>query len=145
MVSTPVRIRDIACLCAAVVPRTRPFANGHRWNSRNLLQRYCHLLNHSHCHPFVGYSFLLFAIPVRYLMENEVYSFQVFSLSTNDYQSGSNEYDIRIPPYRIRMRLIAICITLIILFMLVFASIYIYVKKRCFEPYPDADEKLQRA
>ncbi|XP_031624013.1 protein borderless isoform X4 [Contarinia nasturtii] len=81
---------------------------------------------------------------VRYLMENELYSFQVFSLSTTDYQAGSNEFDIRIPPYRIRMRVIAICITLIILFMLVFAAIFIYAKKRCFEPYPDNDEKLQK-
>lgn len=77
-------------------------------------------------------------------MEHELYSFQVFSLSTTDYQAGSNEFDIRIPSYRIRMRLIAIGITLIILSMLVFAAIYIYAKKRCFEPYPDNDEKLQR-
>lgn len=78
-------------------------------------------------------------------MENEVYSFQVFSLSTTDYQAGSNEYDIRIPRYRIKMRIIAIAITFIILAMLVFAATFIYVKKRCFEPYPDTDEKLQRA
>lgn len=79
-------------------------------------------------------------------MEKELYSFQVFSLSTTDYQAGSNEYDIRIPPYRIKMRLIAIFVTFIILSMLVFAAVFIYVKKRCFEPYPpDADEKLQRA
>lgn len=77
-------------------------------------------------------------------MEYELYSFQVFAISTTDYQSGSNEYDIRVPPYRIKMRLVAIVITLIILSMLVFAAIYIYLKKRCFEPYPDNDEKLQR-
>ena len=77
-------------------------------------------------------------------MENELYSFQVFSLSTTDYQAGSNEYDIRVPAYRIKMRLVAIIITLIILSMLVFAAIYIFLKKRCFEPYPDNDEKLQR-
>lgn len=93
----------------------------------------------------VVFFFLLsFHLAVRYLMENEVYSFQVFSLSTTDYQAGSNEFDIRIPPYRIKMRVIAICITFLILFMLVFAAVYIYVKKRCFEPYPDTDEKLQR-
>lgn len=81
---------------------------------------------------------------VRYLMEHELYSFQVFALSTTDYQAASNEFDIRIPAYRIRMRLVAIGITMIILIMLVFAAVYIYVKKRCFEPYPDNDEKLQR-
>lgn len=77
-------------------------------------------------------------------MEHELYSFQVFALSTTDYQAASNEFDIRIPAYRIKMRLVAIGITMIILLMLVFAAIYIYVKKRCFEPYPDNDEKLQR-
>lgn len=88
--------------------------------------------------------FLPFPLAVRYLMENELYSFQVFSLSTTDYQAGSNEYDIRVPAYRIKMRLVAIIITLIILSMLVFAAIYIFLKKRCFEPYADNDEKLQR-
>lgn len=77
-------------------------------------------------------------------MENELYTFQVFSLSTTDYQAGSNEYDIRVPAYRIKMRLVAIIITLIILSMLVFAAIYIYLKKRCADPYPDNDEKLQK-
>lgn len=80
---------------------------------------------------------------MKYLIENEVYSFQVFSLSTTDYQAGSNEFDIRIPPYR-KIRVIAIGITLIILSMLIFAAVYIYLKKRCFEPYADNDEKLQR-
>lgn len=86
----------------------------------------------------------LFLLTVRYLMENELYTFQVFSLSTTDYQAGSNEYDIRVPAYRIKMRLVAIIITLIILSMLVFAAIYIYLKKRCADPYPDNDEKLQK-
>lgn len=76
-------------------------------------------------------------------MENELYSFQVFALSTNDYQAGSNEFDIVIPPYR-RVRLIAVGVTILIICMLVFASVYIYAKKRCFEPYTDSDEKLQR-
>lgn len=82
---------------------------------------------------------------MRYLLEKELYCFQVFSLSTTDYQAASNEFDIRIPPYRIKMRLVAIGVTFLILSMLVFAAIFIYVKKRCFEPYPDTDEKLQRS
>lgn len=77
-------------------------------------------------------------------MEDEVYSFQVYSLSTTDYQAGSNEFDIRIPPYR-RARWIVAVFTLLIILTLVFASLFIYYKKRCFEPYPDADEKLQHA
>lgn len=101
--------------------------------------------SHGHFTKFITFiDFLLSSLTVRYLMEHELYSFQVFSLSTTDYLAGSNEFDIRIPAYRIRMRLVAIGITLVILLMLVFGAIYIYAKKRCFEPYPDNDEKLQR-
>lgn len=67
----------------------------------------------------------------------------MFSLSNSDYQAGSNEFDIVVPPYR-RGRAIAIGAIIIMILMLTFASIYIYVKKRCFEPYPDPDEKPPR-
>lgn len=75
---------------------------------------------------------------MKYLLENELYRFQVFSLSNTDYQAGSNEFDIIVPPYR-RARFIAIGATIIMVLMLIFASVYIYMKKRCFEPYPDPD------
>lgn len=40
---------------------------------------------------------------MEHLREDEVYRFQVFSLSTTDYLSGSNEVTILVPPYnRIR-------------------------------------------
>lgn len=78
---------------------------------------------------------------VRYLRENELYSFQVFAISTTDYQVGSDEYDLRTPFYRLKMRIVAISVTLIILFMLVIAAIYVYSKRR----YDDPDEKLQNA
>lgn len=78
---------------------------------------------------------------MRYLRENELYSFQVFAISTNDYQVGSNEYDLRVPFYRLKMRIAAISITMIILLMLVASAIYIYTKKQ----YTENDEKLQRA
>lgn len=80
-------------------------------------------------------------IAVRYLRENELYSFQVFAISTTDYQVGSDEYDLRTPFYRLKMRIVAISVTLIILFMLVIAAIYVYSKRR----YDDPDEKLQNA
>lgn len=50
------------------------------------------------------------------------------------------EFDFIVPPYR-RARMIAIGSIIIMILMLTFASMYIYVKKRCFEPYPDPDEK----
>lgn len=88
---------------------------------------------------FLCFNFIYFT--VRYLRENELYSFQVFSISTTDYQVGSNEYDLRTPHYRLKMRIVAISVTLIILFMLVIAAIYVYSKRR----YADTDEKLQNA
>lgn len=80
---------------------------------------------------------------VRYLAEDETYSFQVYALSVTDYLSGSNEYEIVVPPYR-RVRIIAICITLGLILTLTVASIFIYAKKRCFQPYKDSDEKIAR-
>lgn len=70
-----------------------------------------------------------------------MYSFQVFSISTNDYQAASNEYDLRVPFYRLKMRIAAISVTLIILLLLVMAAIYVYSKRQ----YIDTDDKLQRA
>lgn len=77
---------------------------------------------------------------MKHLLENELYRFQVFSVGNQDYQAGSNEFDYIVPPYR-RARAIAIASIIIMILMLTFASMYIYVKKRCFEPYPDPDEK----
>lgn len=70
-----------------------------------------------------------------------MYSFQVFSISTNDYQAASNEYDLRVPFYRLKMRIAAISVTLIILLLLVMAAIYVYSKRQNI----DTDDKLQRA
>lgn len=80
---------------------------------------------------------------MRYLAEDEIYNFQVFSLSVTDYLAGSNEYEIIVPPYR-RVRTIAIGTTLLLILVLAGASIFIYAKKRCFQPYKDSDEKISR-
>lgn len=80
---------------------------------------------------------------VRYLYEDEVYSFQVFSLSTTDYQAGSNEFDLRVPPYR-RTRWIAIGCTLLIILTFIFAALFIHFRKRIIKPFENADTKLQR-
>lgn len=93
---------------------------------------------------WVTCHFLQFlSVSVKYLLENERYRFQVFSLSSSDYQAGSNEIDVLVPAYR-RARIIAIGVAIAFILMLAFASVYIYWKKRCFEPYPDADEKPAR-
>lgn len=79
-------------------------------------------------------------LSVKYLAENELYSFQVFAISTTDYQAGSNEFEILVPPYR-RIRAVALGSIICIVFTITTAAIYIYAKKRCFEPYKDTDEK----
>lgn len=102
--------------------------------SETLVQLFIYIANYFQLWDF-------FSILVRYLRENEMYSFQVFSISTNDYQAGSNEYDLRVPFYRLKMRIVAISVTLIILLMLVIAAIYIYTRRQ----YTDTDEKLQHS
>lgn len=77
------------------------------------------------------------------MAEDETYSFQVYALSVADYLSGSNEYEIIVPPYR-RVRAIVIGTTLSLVLVLTAASIYIYKKKSCFQPYKDSDEKIAR-
>lgn len=74
-------------------------------------------------------------------MEDQIYTFQVYSLSTSDYQAGSNEFELQVPPYR-RMRAIAIGATTGLLVLLAASAVFIYTKKRCFNPYePEANEK----
>ena len=85
----------------------------------------------------INHLFLL----VKYLSEDEIYTFQVFALANNDYQAGSNEFEILVPPIR-RMRAIAIGATTGLLFLLAAAAVYIYLKKRCFNIYKESgDEK----
>ncbi|KAG4079404.1 hypothetical protein HA402_008096 [Bradysia odoriphaga] len=77
---------------------------------------------------------------VKHLNEDHVYTFQVFSLSHTDYQAGSNEFEILVPPYR-RVRAIAIGTTCGLLLILTASAVFLYVKKRCFNPYKDTNEK----
>lgn len=80
---------------------------------------------------------------MKYLPEDETFNFQVFALSVTDYLAGSNEFEIIVPPYR-RVRAIAIGSTIGLIILLTIASIYVYTKKRCYEPYKDSDEKIAR-
>lgn len=77
------------------------------------------------------------------MAEDETYNFQVFALSVTDYSAGSIEFEIIVPPYR-RVRAIAIGATIGLIVLLTAASIFIYAKKRCFQPYKDSDEKIPR-
>lgn len=85
-------------------------------------------------------TFSIFFPPVKHLNEDHVYTFQVFSLSNTDYQAGSNEFEILVPPYR-RIRAIAIGTTCGLLLILTASAVFLYVKKRCFNPYKDTNEK----
>lgn len=75
---------------------------------------------------------------VHPLLEDQLYTFQVFSLSNTDYQVGSNEFELLVPPYR-RMRAIAIGATVTLLVLLGASAVYIYTKKRCFRPYGSSE------
>lgn len=61
---------------------------------------------------------------VRNLREDVEYTFQVFSLSTSDYRSGSNDIRILIPPYnRMRVSIIGAAVGV---FCAIFAVIAIF-------------------
>lgn len=81
----------------------------------------------------------MFFFLVKHLTEDEVYNFQVFSLSNTDYQAGSNEFEILVPPYR-RMKAIAIGATTGLVVLLAGSAVYIYTKKKCFNPYKDTSD-----
>lgn len=78
---------------------------------------------------------------VRYLKEDTVYSFQVFSLSTTDYQSGSNEVEILVPSQR-KFRAIAIGSAVGIIFFITAVSVFIYVKKNCLKHLKSSSDKV---
>ncbi|CAD7080232.1 unnamed protein product [Hermetia illucens] len=69
---------------------------------------------------------------VGHLKENERYTFQVFALGTNNYEAGSNEYEFLVPSQRL-VRAIITGSVVVIIFMITAVSVYIYVKKSCFQ------------
>lgn len=81
-----------------------------------------------------------FFFAVDTLLEDKSYTFQVFAMSHQGYQAGSNEFDLYVPPL-MRMRAIAIGATAGLLVLLAASAVFIYTKKKCFNPYDDSDEK----
>uniref|UniRef100_A0A336N3I8 CSON010025 protein n=1 Tax=Culicoides sonorensis TaxID=179676 RepID=A0A336N3I8_CULSO len=70
-----------------------------------------------------------YAYTVEHLREDEVYRFQVFSLSTTDYLAGSNEVTILVPPYnRIRATTIGSAIGVFIILSAIAAGI-LYMRR----------------
>lgn len=68
---------------------------------------------------------------VQHLREDVIYRFQVFSLSTTDYQSGSNEVTILVPPYnRIRMTTIGSAVGVACLIFAIAAIVYVIRNRR---------------
>ena len=62
----------------------------------------------------------------------------MYSLSTSDYEAGSNVYEFYVQPYR-RMKAIAIGATTGLLFLIVAAVVFLYVKKKWFKGYKTND------
>lgn len=68
-------------------------------------------------------------ISVPYLDEDEIYNFQVFSISSNNYESGSEIFELYIPP--IRKIAITIGTSLIFLTLVLAVFLIFYLKKKC--------------
>lgn len=64
-----------------------------------------------------------------YLEEDEIYYFQVFSISSNNYESGSDIFELYIPP--IRKIAITIGTSLIFLTLVITVFLVFYFKNRC--------------
>lgn len=64
------------------------------------------------------------------LDNDELYSFQVFSVSTNQYESGSNEFEILTPKYSRQIQAITIGATTALLILLAIVGITLYMAIR---------------
>jgi hypothetical protein len=84
--------------------------------------------------------FYFFAVPDDDLQDGMVYSFQVSSVSTNNYEASSAEYEIETPPYRIVQAVIIGAVVLLIL--LACAGILFYLKRHLFTSYQSDDKVL---
>ena len=62
------------------------------------------------------------------IVEDETYVFQVVALSTTNYTSGSNEYEIFIYPYR-RVKVLTITGVIGIFLCLTAAGVVLYMKR----------------
>jgi len=58
-----------------------------------------------------------------------MYTIQVFALSTTNYTSGSNEYELYVYPYR-RVKVMTVSGVLILLFCLAVISTLLYMKRK---------------
>ena len=74
------------------------------------------------------------------LDDNEVYSFQVFSVSTSNYEAGSNEFEILTPRFG-TIRIVTISVTSGLLILLAIVGVTLYMKRHLFTSYHN-DEKI---
>ncbi|XP_058817731.1 protein borderless isoform X2 [Topomyia yanbarensis] len=72
------------------------------------------------------------------LDEDELYTFQVFAVSTTNYTSGSNEVEVYVYPYR-RVKVITISGVLILLLCLVVISTLLYMKRNRIKKLREAE------
>lgn len=87
-------------------------------------------------HFIINYNEFL----VLELDDNEVYSFQVFSLSTSNYEAGSNEFEILTPRFG-TIRIVTISVTTGLLILLAIVGVTLYMKRHLFTSYHN-DEKI---
>lgn len=81
---------------------------------------------------------MLSSFTVEDLDEDELYTFQVFAMSTTNYTSGSNEVEIYVYPYR-RVKVMTIGGVLVLLFCLAVISILLYMKRNRIKKLREAE------
>jgi hypothetical protein len=78
-------------------------------------------------------------VPENQLDEGVLYSFQVSSVSVNNYEAYSNEIEVVTPQYRIVQIITISAVSLLVLLAL--AGVLFYIKRHLFTSYRN-EEKL---
>lgn len=92
----------------------------------------------SFVHWDVFENILCFAVPIDSLADGRLYTFQVSSVSTNNYEAFSKEFEIITPQYKIYQAIIVGAVSLLIL--LACAGILFYLKRHLFTNYSNEDK-----
>lgn len=83
-------------------------------------------------------KFVFVTVPEDALDDGVLYSFQVSSVSLNNYEAYSKEYEILTPHYRVVQAITVGAVLLLILLAL--AVVLFYMKRHLFTPYHHDDK-----
>lgn len=108
------------------------------WISRNAKQLLYRYDNFELCSLSYVLKFSVFVVPIDSLADGRLYTFQVSSVSTNNYEAFSKEFEIITPQYKIYQAIIVGAVSLLIL--LACAGILFYLKRHLFTTYSNEDK-----